>query len=225
MIPDRKKTPEEIAALREGLGVPVPPEEPKMTPAPTPVAPSPVAPVDVPPAAPAPDAPETDDEPPSDQPVIHLDIAPVPSKQATAESHRLRKHELPLAPAPPVTQKTALPTHRHDPRDIAQIRKREALAKLQGPGADPAAHLRRQTAHPVLYVPGYLLAIAAGAVAYQRVHPITPIVLLALALSITLYIAIRKPRSRHHAALIFILIFLTAAFGGIHYAPLFQHGP
>ena len=89
---------------------------------------------------------------------------------------------------------------------------------------DPAIHLRKQTAHPVLYIPGYLLAIAAGAVAYQRVHHITPIVLLALTLAITLYIFIRKPRSRHHAALIFILIFLTAVFGGIHYAPLFKHG-
>ena len=132
---------------------------------------------------------------------------------------------MPLAPAPPVTKKTPLPTHRHDPSDIAEIRKREALAKLQTPGFDPGAHLRQQTASPFLYAPGYLLAIAAAAAAFKRVHHITPIVLLALALLITLYIAIRKPRSRHHAALIFILVFLTAAFGGIHYAPLFKHGP
>jgi hypothetical protein len=205
MIPEKKKTQEEIAALREGLGIPgspvTPPGEQEITPSPAP-APS---------AAPSPDAGE---------PVIHL---PVPS--AAHKPHSLRKQEIPLAPAPQITNKTALPTHRHDPSDIAHIRKREALAKLQTPGMDPAEHLRKQSAGPFLYVPGYLLAIAAAAFAFQRVHHITPIVLLALALLFTLYIAIRKPRSRHHAALIFILVFLTAAFGGIHYAPLFKHGP
>ena len=89
---------------------------------------------------------------------------------------------------------------------------------------DPAAHLRKQTAHPTLYIPGYLLVLVAAAGAYERVFFLAPIALLSLSLLITFYIALRKPRSRHHAALIFIIIFLTAVFGGIHYAPLFQHG-
>jgi hypothetical protein len=220
MIPEKKKTPEEIAALREGLGIPDAPVEAAQKPesSPTP------EPDPEPPASPDPTPDAQGDSPQSDEPVIHLDVPSLPVTSPKQQSHSLRKHETPLAPAPPVTKKTDLPTHRHDPRDIAQIRKREALAQLQQPGMDPAIHLRKQTAHPVLYIPGYLLAIAAGAVAYQRVHHITPIVLLALTLAITLYIFIRKPRSRHHAALIFILIFLTAVFGGIHYAPLFKHG-
>lgn len=200
MIPDKKKTTEEIAALRGDLGIPEPVVEETRPPAPVHAA-------------------------PSGEPVIHLDIPAIPVVTRAPQPHSLRKHDLPLAPAPPVTHKTALPTHRHDPRDIVQIRKREALAKLETPGLDPVARLRAQTAHPVLYVSGYLLAIGAAAVAYQRVHHITPIILLTLSLLITIYIAIRKPRSRHHAALIFILVFLTAALGGIHYAPLFQHGP
>jgi hypothetical protein len=214
MIPEKKKTPEEIAALREGLGVPPAPTQPTQ---PTP----PLPPVEPEKPLPAPSV--------GGEPVIHLDLPPLTARPVKAEPkpvHSLRKHELPLAPAPPVTQKTALPTHRHDPRDVAQIRKREALAALQHQqSTDPAAHLRRQTASPFLYVPGYLLAIAAAVTSYQHVHYITPAVLLGLAATITLFIALRKPRSRHHAALLFIVVFLTLVFGALHYAPLFQHGP
>ncbi|QTN34180.1 hypothetical protein HZ994_18260 [Akkermansiaceae bacterium] len=220
MIPDKKKSPEEIAALREGMGVPPPPAQPEKAPAAKPTMPPASDPAAAPLGAEAAMAKPV-------EAVIQLDIAPIPSRVEAAAAHRLRKHDLPLAPAPPVPamNKTALPAHRHDPRDIAQIRKREALAQLQNPGSDPASHLRRQTAHPLLYAPGYLLALAAAACAYQRTAPITPIVLLALSLAVSLYIAMRKPRSRHHAALIFMLVFLTSAFGLLHYAPLFQNGP
>lgn len=211
MIPGKKKTPEEIAALREELGVHAPPVG-------TALVPEMPAPPKKPPAPPQ--APKVKGER-----VVHLNSTSPTTVPASIQSHSLRRHDPPLAPASPSTQKTHLPKHRNDPRDIAQIRKREALAQLQVPGADPAAHIRKQIASPFLYAPGYLLAIAAAVVAFKGAHHITPMVLLALALAITLYIAIRKPRSRHHAALIFILIFLTAAFGGLHYAPLFKHGP
>lgn len=220
MIPNRKKTPEEIAALREGLGIPGSPE--KQLPIQPPIPATPPAPKPQMAHGATPPEPYV---PQPGEPVLHLDTPKAPPAKAAPPSHRLRKHEMPLAPAPAHTQKTALPTRRHDPRDVAQIRKREALAKLNNPGLDPAAHLRRQTAQPPLYLPGYLLAAAAAIVTFQRVHHITPIVLLALSLAITLYIAIRKPRSRHHAALIFIVAFIAAVFGVIHYAPLFQHGP
>lgn len=219
MIPEKKKTPEEIAALREGLGIPGAKPEPAPPAKPQAPAPQPAKKEE---PLPAP-APAVDGEP-----VIHLDLppkAPLPKKVAPKPVHSLRKHELPLAPAPAVTQKTALPSQRHDPRDVAQIRKREALAALRQPGTDPAAHLRSQTASPFLYVPGYLIAIAAGVTIYQRAHFITPAVLLGLATAIVLFIAVRKPRSRHHAALLFIVVFLTLAFGALHYAPLFQNGP
>lgn len=200
MIPDKKKTPEEIAALRGEIGVP---------------APAVVEAIPPPPVL----------APPAGERVIHLDIPAIPRITRTPPAHSLRKHDLPLAPAPPVTNKTPLPTRRQEPGDLAQIRKREALAQLDAHAKDPAAHLRAQTASPFLYIPGYLLAAAAAVVAYQRVHHVTPLTLLGLSLLITLFIAIRKPRSRHHAALIFIVIFLTAALGAIHYAPLFQNGP
>lgn len=221
MIPQKKKTAEEIAALREGLGIPpVPPAlEPETVPAPI------EAPVEKEETTSA--APEEKSE--NKEPVIHLEPPPKPTRPQDVEIkpvHSLRKHDLPLAPAPAAitSHRTALPTKRHDPRDVAQIRKREALAALAQPSTDPAAHLRKQTASPFLYSPGYLLAIAAAVTAYQRVHFVTPAVLLGLAAVLMLFIALRKPRSRHHAALLFILVFLTLVFGALHYAPFFQHG-
>lgn len=229
MIPEKKKTPEEIAALREGLGIP--PVQ-----APSNAEPEPMA-------QPAPDpsligAPvkreESEKEIPQPEddgePVIHLGLPPKPARFQVMEAkpvHSLRKQELPLAPAPATiaARRTELPTQRHDPRDVAQIRKREALAALAQPRTDPAAHLRRQTASPFLYAPGYLLAIAAGVSAYLRVHYMTPATLIGLAIFIMVFIALRKPRSRHHAALLFIFVFLTLVFGALHYAPLFQYGP
>jgi hypothetical protein len=201
MIPQKKKTPEEIAALREGLGMP-----PEPTPPP----------------------PDQESSAPIVEPIVHLDPPPAPVQPKKVEPkpiHSLRKHDPPLAPAPATTNRTELPTGRHDSRDISQIRKREALAALQQPGMDPVAYLRKQTASPFLYVPGYLLAIAAGIAAYQRFHYITPSLLLAISAFILVFIAWRKPRSRHHAALLFIIVFLTLVFGALHYAPLFKDGP
>lgn len=224
MIPTRKKTMEEIAALREALAI---------TPAPTvPAAPSA-------PATPMPEVVEANEDSMPDvtaaqlaanaEPIIHLDLPPMPARREKAEvkpTHSLRKHEVPLTPAPTVTHKTVLPSQRNNPSDIAQIRKREALAAIQlKHNADPAAYLRSQAASPFLFVPGYLLAIAAATTVTLRFHYITPTALLALATAILLFIALRKPRSRHHAALLFIVVFLTLAFGALYYAPLLNHGP
>ncbi|MDP4848243.1 MAG: hypothetical protein NWR51_13390 [Akkermansiaceae bacterium] len=226
MIPERKKTPEEIAALREDLGIPDSPPPPHQQVTPPQPAPQPETPTPPrrPPVHLEPEITNKAPEPVAQPVHLNVPAAPAPLPDAF-KKHTLRKRELPLAPAPPVTHKTAIPTHRHDPRDIAQIRKREAIAKLNLPDRDPALHLRKQTAHPLLYIPGYLLAIGAAVTIYKHFHHITPLALLLCSLLIVIFIALKKPRSRHHAALIFIVIFLTAAFGGIHYAPLFQNAP
>ncbi|MFM2199201.1 MAG: hypothetical protein RLZZ505_2633 [Verrucomicrobiota bacterium] len=208
MIPQKKKTPEEIAALRQELGMPS--ATPETAPPPS------ITPEESP--SPALNA----------EPIVHLDLPPTPAPPKKAEPkpvHSLRKHDLPLAPAPASTHKTELPAKRHDSRDISQIRKREALAALQQPGIDPAAYLRQQTASPFLFVPGYLLGISAGVTVYESFHYITPAVLLGLSALVMIFIAWQKPRSRHHAALLFIVVFLTLVFGALHYAPLFQNAP
>ena len=228
MIPDRKKTPEEIAALREGLGIPPAPAPSPAQPPALPSSPPPPPERVESPAQAEPQAPTATAAP--EEPVIHLDLPPMPARPLPSEpklSHSFRKQEPPLAPASNIpARRTQLPSRRHDSRDIAQIRKREAVAALQHQHApDPVAHLRRQTASPFLYVPAYLFTAAAGVTAWQRVHYVTPAALTGLATLIMLFIAIRKPRSRHHAALLFIAIFLTLVFGALHYAPLFQNAP
>ncbi len=212
MIPLKKKTPDEIAALREDLGMPSP--APELARQPVPQAPA----TEAPPSSSAVGA----------ESFVHLDIPPTPPSPKIIEpkpSHSLRKHELPLAPAPASTHRTQLPSKRHDSSDINEIRKRQALAGLQQPGTDPVVYLRKQTASAFLYTPGYLLAIAAGITAYKRFHYITPGVLLGISALIMLFIALRKPRSRHHAALLFMVVFLTLVFGVLHYAPLFRNAP
>ncbi len=163
------------------------------------------------------------------EPVVHLDIPPAPISEKPPEplppQHSLRKHELPLAPAPAVTHKTALPTGRHDEKDIAEIRRRDALQNLSSHAPDPAAHLKKITAGFFLLIPAYLFALAAGFAAWKRVHHITPLSLLAVASIFAIFIFIRKKRSRHHAAFLAIIIILTLVFGGLHYAPVFNYAP
>lgn len=224
MIPEKKKTAEEIAALREGLGI----LSATPAPAPRPLPPEPM-PEEYAKMEESPFEPVDGAADPYEEPVIHLVPPPMPPRPRKMEikpTHSLRKHDLPLAPATASRNRTEIPTRRHDSSGIAQIRKREALSATQlKRRSDPAAHIRKQIASPFLYIPGHLLTFAAAVTAYQRVHFITPAALIGLATVIMIFIAWRKPRSRHHAALLFIAVFLTLVFGALHYAPLFQNGP
>ncbi|WP_411827995.1 hypothetical protein [Luteolibacter sp. AS25] len=238
MIPDKKKTPEEIAALREELGIPDEmPRPPLSASRPLPAHSETSSPAELPRPAPIQPAPVTPPEPDPREllpktelrdPVVHLGVPAAPTSEDAYKPapvyHSLRKHELPLAPAPETTHKTELPTQRHDPRSIAQIRKREELGKLNQPSIDPVAQLRKITAHPVLLGGTYLLSLIPSLLAYRGVHFITPLCLLALCSALALYIFLKKKRSRHHAAILAIIILMTLAFGGLHYAPLFNYG-
>jgi hypothetical protein len=237
MIPQKKKTPEEIAALREGLGIPdALPQPGEARSRPTQLPPI-AAKAETPPPPPPPEiavvpAPVLDPVHPDAtpmmelrEPVNHLDIPPAPKTASPPPVyHSLRKHELPLAPAPFVTQKTTLPKSRHEAKDIAEIRRREALNHLGSSHQDPAVHLKKITAHLALLIPTYLLALAPTLAIWQRTLFVTPAILLLLAAALALFIFIKKKRSRHHAAIIFIIILMTLVFGGIHYAPYFTHG-
>lgn len=261
MIPKKKKTAEEIAALREELGIPdelpaqgaqrtrpVPPMEATNKeagkfelPRPEPELifrhPNPTDPIqkeDESQLSPAPTPkldPDHPDAPVADElkePIVHLNIpvAPIPKPGSeTQHSHTLRKKELPLAPAPSVTYRTTLPNKRHSSEEINQTRKRENLAKLNSDIPEPAAQLRAITANLFLLIPAYILALGAGVTIWQHFHYITPLALLAVASLLAVYIFLKKIRSRHHAAFLFIIILMTLVFGGLHYAPLFQHAP
>ncbi|MGJ8632368.1 MAG: hypothetical protein ACSHX7_00455 [Luteolibacter sp.] len=242
MIPKKKKSAEELAALRENLGIPEvpPPAAPSSATArPTPLPLEITAPEPIPapapqekkeiPSAPAPVLdPIHPDQPPEmelREPLVHLDIPAAPAPSRDYASHSLRKHEPKLAPAPVVTNKTTLPDRRHDADDIARMRKADTISHISGEAPDPAAHLRSMTAHPVLLAIAYLPALASGFLAWRNFHYITPLALLILASILAAYIFKTKKRSRHHSAFLLIIILMTLAFGGLHYAPLFQNAP
>lgn len=196
MIPQKKKSAEEIAALRKEMGLK------KEMPLPLPKPVSAEIPLQI--SSPS--------------------VVVSPSREPK-QHHSLRKQDLPLAPASALHRNTALPTQRTDPNHIAQIRKRKALAKLNQSNSDPAAYLRKQTASRLLCVSAYLLAIAAPVTVFFQYSYFVPSALLMIASIFVAFIAWKKPRSRHHAALIFIIIFLSLAFGGLHYAPFFYVSP
>ncbi len=134
----------------------------------------------------------------------------------------LRKMEPPLAPAIQVQNKTSIPQPRHDIADVAEARRRVAMVEYSTAIGDPAAHLKRLTAHPILLVFAYFPAFAAIYTAWSTFHFITPITLIFVSGLLTAYIFWRKKRSRHHAAILLIILVMTLVFGGIHYAPYFS---
>jgi hypothetical protein len=146
-----------------------------------------------------------------------------PPKRRRSKLHSLRKEEQPLAPASGTPFKTDLPDQRKTARSLAEIRKHEAITNLSNQGQDPAAHLKKLTAHPALLTPAYLLAFCASLAAWQRALYIAPLSLIIASAILTIFIFAKKKRSRHHAAILTIIIILTLVFGGITYAPLFTH--
>jgi len=98
---------------------------------------------------------------------------------------------------------SALAAHRHSERELEAMRMREAMG-VQSLEVPPAIqHLKHISAHPVLLVLGYLLAFAGGVGAFP----------------IALYIAIKKPRSRHHAGFMAVIGLFASIVTALHYFP------
>lgn len=206
MIPTQKKTPEELAALREGLGLLQNPGT-------------------------QPSSPDNQPKTPRFQKVIGRvplptqTQGPIPSAEAIPKKRTiqtLRKVELPLFPAQEVQRKTALPRTRRSNAELTELQRREALANFSATPIDPAAHLKKLAANPILLTFAYLPAFAAIYTAWNAFHFITPISLIFVSGLLTAYIFWKKKRSRHHAAILFIILVMTLVFGGIHYAPYFS---
>lgn len=242
LLPQRKKSPEEIAKLREDLGIPTslpaepqatPPDPPTITPAaqgpelhpslaetprPAPAhrAPKPVHSLKrserIPTVPPAEPTPTPQDA--ADLAPVTLSLKPVRSlKKSEQAAHWFT----PPATPPPDSN---LPYHRHSEQEIQEIRRREALAMLP-----PAVNPKRVAAHPALLVPGYLLALA-GAVAihfYQQPLAVSA-PFAAASLLIAVFIAYNNPISRHHAAFIAVISLFVIVFGALHYFPQLRHG-
>ncbi len=246
LLPQRKKSVEEIAQLRETLGIPAIPEESsadqevvdKIVPT-THQADlvHPEQPVRI-------VTPQEEQRPQEAHPshsfkhsvkisaasVLELvDDFPDPTPPATQSLRRvrsLRKSEQAPIPPPkklPVSAESLLPFQRHSDKELADLRHREALSLLK-----PVAAPNLTLAHPALLVPGYLVSIigAVGFYYYEFQLEVTA-GCLAFALLLAMIIFIRNPYSRHHSAFIAMAAVFVAVFATLHYFPqlTLQHGP
>jgi hypothetical protein len=245
LLPQRKKSAEELAKLRETLGIPGAAAETKEAPGPT----APAARADhVETIVPAiHQAAVVEDGDPQ-----HLQTAPVapvagpkpvhsfkrsermpaaaatPAPTSTAAVSRaakpvrsLRKSEQlpPAAPHPESPPDSRLPHQRHSDREIEEIRRREVLSMMNA-----APNHRLFPAHPAIIIAGYLFppAAAAGIWFYQIPLAVTAVSAV-LSLAIAGLILWRKPVSRHHAAFIAVLAVFLIVFSALYYFPHLRH--
>lgn len=224
MLPERRKSAEEIAKLRESIGVPgneaaeKPPE----------------------PAAPVTDvfepAPELE---PDAKPVAKEEEGPRPAGPKPVRS--LRKSEQKprnRKRTPAVASDTPIPVRRHSDRELMDMRRIQAT-----PPEQAIAWVQQLAAPWPVVVLGYLLPLAGAVLGWfaaaspQVPEPNFPadwlaglsrepwlakagfgalVGLCVLAFAVAGWIGLKKPRSRHHAGFICIIAVLVAVFGLIH---------
>jgi hypothetical protein len=219
-LPTHRKSPEELARLRDALGVPGP--------------------------TPDPPAPASEPEPPPPArpgPIPHLD-PPSPPKSGPHEPkpvRSLKRSEREPAPAPhrPATASgplSKLPDHRHSPEEIADIRRRSAIAAIQ----ESTFELPRSASKPLLAL-AYFLAIggAASPTLLRGLAKLTESLRLGLvmsegyhlllagtiaALPLAAFIALKRTQSRHHAAILAAISVFAILFSLLHFFPALTYG-
>ncbi len=241
-LPQHRKSPEELAKLRESHGIP-PEAGVPVIPSPSTPLPEPghrtqhslkhserVEPLVVPvPVLAAPGGGIEHLPVPAAPPAGVLEAKPVRSlKRSERES---RPHGSRPAPAA-----SKLPGNRHSEAQVAEIRRRSAIAAIAGGGFQLP-----QSARPPLLAVGYLLAIGGAAAptllkllaglresytlggAMSGGYHLLVACSLA-ALSVAAYIYFKKTLSRHHAAFISIIAIFALVFSILHYLPQLQYG-
>jgi hypothetical protein len=227
LLPQRKKSAEEIAELRGNLGIPAqrPADE---TAAFADAAPLPKIDAD------AFDLKKVESPIEDFSFVPTLAIDPSIDKEPAVE-------KVPMPPSEPVVAKLAvqepkpepvaapipmsadtdgkIPNRKHSTSEIEILRRQIAFAQVE-PVYDP----RLQKAHPFLVALGYIPVLIGASIAWFYDQPIivtAPFV--GFSMFVALYVLLRKPISRHHAGFIFAICFLAIAFGILHYFPQLQH--
>ncbi len=169
-----------------------------------------------------PDAEETVEKLPPSSASVELPVATKSAGRSPKVVRSLRKSEqgpVETTRVKPVSD-SKLPVHRHSDEEIGRIRRMQAISAMA-----PQEKPRNLSAHLALVVPGYLLAVAGSAGVYFYDLPLAVTAALAgTALLIALFIFIRKPLSRHHAAFIVVAVLFLTVFGALHYFPQIQHG-
>ncbi len=223
MLPERRKSAEEIAKLRESMGIPG------------------AAPQELAPAA----SPPEEEDPPA------AEDAPPPPPAKPVRSLRKSEQQAPApaaAPAKiaPVDKGAAIPARRRSERELLEMRRAQAA-----PPDRSIAYIKNLAVPWPLVVLGYLLPLCGALLGWLSVW--TPTVmepdfpamwmadlsrkpwlgtagLAALVVCCTAglllagWFAWKKPRSRHHAGFITIIAVFTAVFAVLlKFAP--AHGP
>lgn len=250
LLPQRKKSAEEIAKLRESLGIPgvlpdadapsavketaVPPAEIVDTIVPTHheatvVHPPETAPLD-PLPAPVPHGPKpvhtfkrSEQIPavPHVEPVVPEEI-PEPQVPVVKLVRSLRKSEQgPVLPPTPTDSFADSKLPVHRHSD-RELNEIRKREALAMMNARPNPKLA--VAHPGLIAPGYVLAVAGASCFYFYEFPLAATAACAAtALLIAGFIFLRRPISRHHAAFIAVIALFVIVFGALHYFPHLQH--
>lgn len=199
-LPQRKKTAEEIAQLRDQLGVPAGVEDPETERQ----EPERVATM----AAAKPSSPPAQQATASPQSGLWL---PPPSYP---EVMRLK------SPAPQAEERK-IPAKRHSDEELEEMRRREMLGKINEPAP---TNIKFMAAHPALITGGYLLAAIGICGFWIKAYPWIAIIIgSVLALAVAGFMALRRPVSRHHAGFISVISVLVGVFSTIQHFPQLQH--
>jgi hypothetical protein len=217
MLPQRRKSAEEIAKLRESLGIPGEEQEDSVPDAPA----EPAATPDV-------VAPEADKPAPREKPAL-------PARKVRSLG---KSEQKPVELSPVERSKNGIPVRRHDERELMEIRRIQAT-----PPDQAIAYIQHLAAPWPLVTLAYLLpltgAFLGGFAAFSPgiPEPDFPaqwlidisrapwlgkagfgalVACCVLGLAVAGWLALKKPRSRHHAGFITILAVLIAVFGIIH---------
>ena len=194
-LPQKRKSAEEIAKLREEIGLPPGSVE-----------------------APAPEKPARVEAEPEPAPRSRPEAKQV-------RSLRRSERQPPPEPHVSSTESWAssLPAQRRSENELERIRQREAMQALASEVPPAVAQLQTITAHPVILGLGYLLVVggAIGFISAESYAQIKPEI-YALAgslggLLVALFIALRKVRSRHHAGFIAMIALVVLVFTVFHY--------
>lgn len=218
LLPQRKKSAEEIAQLREGLGVHALPEgtnAPAAAGAPDTIIPTPHEATLVHHSEPT--------EPAEPAAILLQDPVPAPAPHLPKPVRSLRKSEqVPVHASTRANSKadSKLPFHRHSDEEIAAIRRREMFAMM----APPAPNPKLAAAHLVILIPGYLLAVSGASCFFFYEFPMAATAAcVAAALLVAAFIFLRRPLSRHHAGFIAVIALFVLVFGALHYFPQLRH--
>ncbi|QJE97752.1 hypothetical protein [Luteolibacter luteus] len=251
MLPERRKSAEEIAKLREAMGVPgAAPGDPEEVPAPQ---------AEVPFQAPLPEetpqTPAAETKPAATVPAARSETrTPAPSEPEEARRpinksvRSLRKSEQgPVTTSTlPRTGTVVLPAHRHSDRELMELRRTQAA-----PPDQSIAYIKNLTVAWPLVAVGYLLPLGGALLGWLSVwtptimEPDFPamwmadlsrkpwlgtaglvalVLLSVLGLVLAGWFAWKKPRSRHHAGFITIISVFTVVFAILSkFSP--THGP